>query len=280
MLLLFYYWFAVADRYTVFLYYHDMGPLVPDTTPFSRVTGSRYWMAGLVASGGVLMLYALASWLLGRLVANYRPPGWRRVWGVCAAVLLVGLPAITMTVNDPTLPVGNAAAVTLVTLIGVGLALRPGGMAAERPGELLWLAVDGFGLALVILNLIHVEKVGRWLACGNILWVWMMVVSLVVGVVWSLAVTGLRLWRRRRIPSARTTLAAGAGIAYLLMPLVHHLVGTDGYFYISDSDNFFARNIVVQLVTWMVSGGLALGMTRLGERVAAGRPRAPEHPAR
>ena len=37
-----YYWFAVADRYIIFLYYHDMGPLVPDTSPFSVVTSSRY----------------------------------------------------------------------------------------------------------------------------------------------------------------------------------------------------------------------------------------------
>ena len=38
-----YYWFAVADRAIIFLYDHDMGPLVPDTAPFSRVTVSRYW---------------------------------------------------------------------------------------------------------------------------------------------------------------------------------------------------------------------------------------------
>ena len=32
---LFYRWFALADRYNIFLYYHDMGPLVPNTAPFS-----------------------------------------------------------------------------------------------------------------------------------------------------------------------------------------------------------------------------------------------------
>ncbi|MCP4422626.1 MAG: hypothetical protein GY805_38945, partial [Chloroflexi bacterium] len=54
ILILFYYWFAIADRYIIFLYNHDMGPVVPDTSPFSRVTASRYWMAALVASGGVM----------------------------------------------------------------------------------------------------------------------------------------------------------------------------------------------------------------------------------
>ena len=72
---LFYYWFAVADRYIVFLYYHNMGPRVPDTSPFGFVTASRYWMAGLVASGAVMVLYTAASWLLKRLLTTARRNG-------------------------------------------------------------------------------------------------------------------------------------------------------------------------------------------------------------
>ncbi len=47
------------------------------------------------------------------------------------------------------------------------------------------------------------------------------------------------------------------------MPLVHHVIGTDGYYYISDSDNFFARDVAVQIVSWLVSAALALGVTAL-----------------
>ena len=68
------YWFAVADRYIVFLYYHDMGPRAPDTSPFSAVTSSRYWMAGLVAGGAMMGVYVTANWLAGRLAASYAPP--------------------------------------------------------------------------------------------------------------------------------------------------------------------------------------------------------------
>jgi len=268
VLVSFTYWFAIADRYIVFLYNHDMGPLYPDTSPFSRVTSSRYWVAGLVAGGAVLLLYTAASGLLARLLASYRPPAWWRVWVVCAALLLIGVPAITMTVNEPTLPAGNAAQVTLVALIGVGLALMPADLAARCPGQLFWLAADGFGMMLLILNLIHVEKVGQWLARGRIGWVWMMVASLGAGVVCLFVVTGLGLWRRRRVPSAGAMFVAGLCIAYLLMPLTHHLLGTDGYYYLSDSDNFFARNMVVQLVSWLVSGGVALGLTQLRTRLA------------
>lgn len=67
VLSLFYTWFAIADRYFVFLYYHDMGPRYPDTSPFSAITSSRYWMTGLVASGIVMVFYVLVNGLLGRL---------------------------------------------------------------------------------------------------------------------------------------------------------------------------------------------------------------------
>lgn len=215
-----------------------------------------------------MVLYTAASWVLARLFANYRSPEWWRVWAVCAVVLLVGVPAITMTVNEPTLPVGHAALVTLVTLLGVGLALGPSRLAADRPGELLWLVADGIGVALMMLNLIHIEKVRRWLARRGILWVRMMVVSLVVGVVWLFVVTGLRLWLRQRIPSASAMFVAGLCIAYLLMPLVHHLVGTDGYYYISDSDNFFARSWELQAVAWLVTAATATGVTWVRGRLA------------
>ena len=269
----FYYWFAIADRYVVFLYNHDMGPLVPDTTPLSRVTASRYWMAGLVASGGVLVLYTAINWLLGRLFVRYRPPAWWHTWTVCAAALGVGVPAITMTVNEPTLPLGYAAQVTLATWIGVGLALVPGKLAARHPGELLWLTADGFGLTMLLLNLVHVEKLGRWLARGATWWVWMMMGSLAAGVAWLLLVTALGWGLRRRAPGAGALFTAGACVTYLLMPLVHHVLGTDGYFYVTNSDNFFAQNWTVQLVTWLASGGLALGLTWLRKKMGMRRMR-------
>ncbi len=271
-----YYWFAVADRYIVFLYNHDMGPLYPDTSPFSRVTGSRYWMTGLVAGGEVLILYGVANWLLGRLVPDYRPPEWWRVWSICAASLVLGIPGITMTVNQPTLPALNAAQVTLVTLVGLALALMPGRLATEAPGELLWLSAAGCGLMLVLLNLIHLEKLSRWLARGNTGWVWLMGASLAVGIAWLLAMTGLRFWRRRPVPRATGLFAAGLGVAYLVMPMIHHLLGTDGYYYLSDSDNFFARSSVLQVLTWLVAGGLSLGVAWLGQKLAAHRARMAE----
>jgi len=271
VLCLIYYWFAIADRYSVFLYYHDMGPLVPDTSPFSFVTASRYWMAGLVAGGAVAALYAALNWLLGRTVAGYRPPVWWRVWAPSALLLVIGVPAITMTVNQPALPASNAAQTTIATLIGLALALIPGYLAAEPPGALVWLAADGWGLMLVMLSLPNLEHATRWLAAGRAWWVWLSVASIAAGVGWLLVMTGLYVWRRRSIPDAAAVFVAGLSVAYLLMPLLHHVSFTDGYFYISNSDNFFGRNVPLQMVAWLIAAGLVLGMTRLRTNLATRR---------
>ena len=70
ILALFYYWFAMADQNEVFLYFH-MPPRVPDTSPFSFVTASRYWMSGPVACGIVLLVYFPASFILFWAKNNY-----------------------------------------------------------------------------------------------------------------------------------------------------------------------------------------------------------------
>jgi hypothetical protein len=262
VLILFYYWFAVADRYFVFLYYHDMGPFVPDTSPFSPVTISRYWMTGLVASGAILVLYAAANWLLGRLGLD-RPPAWWRVWPLSVLPLLIGIPVITMTVNAPTLPLVNATQATLALLAGLILALLPGEMAARRPGELFWLGLDGMGLMLFLVTAVGAQNVPRWLASGEIGWIWMTIVTLAVAVAWPLVVTSLLALFRRPVPGAAPLFLAGLSVAYLLMPLLHHVLGTDGLFYITNSNNFFAGTVALQIAIWLLAGGLVWVLTRL-----------------
>jgi hypothetical protein len=266
---LFYYWFGIADRYLIFLYNHDMGPLVPDTSPFSAVTSSRYWMAGLVASGVILALYLMGNWFAGRLMTSYQAPAWWLVWVLCAPPLLLGLPLITMTLNHPTLPLANALQVTLAALVGLALALIPGDMAAQKPGELLWLALDGCGLMLILLALIGIEHLPRWLASGGTGWILYMIVVLLVALLWLLLVTGVLYLLRIPVPSAAKLLLAGFCTAYLLMPLVHHVVGTNGYFYITDSANFFADSLIVQGIVWLAVGMLAWALGHLRQTLAA-----------
>jgi hypothetical protein len=269
---LFTYWFAFADRYFIFLYHHDMGSVVPDTSPFSAVTSSRYWMAGLVASGAIMVLYAAVNWLVGRLQAHYYSPPWWWVWVLCAIALLVGIPAVTMIANQPTLPLKNAAQTTLATLAGLALALLPGRMAAGQPTDLLWLAADGWGLALIMVTVTGLQNLPRWLAQGGTGWVWATIVILLAAMVWMLAITGLRIWQRLPVPGAVTLFIAGLCVAYGLLPLMHNLYvwTVDGYYYISNSNNFFSDYLTCQLAAWLAAGVLAAAVTWL-RRHAAGR---------
>ena len=227
-LYLFFRWFALADRYDLFLYYHDMGPLVPDTSPFSTVTSSRYWMAGLVASGVVLVFYIAVNWLLGRIRPLYRAPDWWRIWLLVALPLALDIPLITLTVNDPTLPLDLALIISGVTLVGLALALQAGNLAAARPSELIFLAGDSLGMALFLTTLVGLDRMGE-----------------------------------RPGGDSTAVLLAGFTGAYLLLPLIHHVGFTDGYYYITDADNFLTRDPGLQAALWLAAATLALAFTRL-----------------
>jgi hypothetical protein len=179
------------------------------------------------------------------------------------------VPAITLTVNQPTLPVAHAARVTLAAVIGLALALGLGQMAAREPAKLLWLAADGLWLFFGPLQFYQVERLGRWLDRGSELYVTLLVTTQVAALGWWTLITLLGWLRRRPVPSAAQVFFSGLGLAYLFMPLVHHTVGTDGYFYITDSDNFLAQSPLVRLAVWLAAAVITIGMTWLRRRLAA-----------
>ena len=254
---LFYYWYAVADRYAIFLYGH-LG-----ATAFDKTTSSRYWMAGLVACGAVMCLYTITNWLLGRVHQNYTPPTWWHVWLLSAFPLIIGIPAITMTFNQPPLPFPYAIACLVATLAGLAFALAPGSLAAQRPSDLAWLALDGLGLMPALLLLRAIELPSRGLV-GVSLAYFVAVGSILGGAIWLGIMTGLRAWRHRSWPTACALFVAGLCLSYLWMPLVHHLFFTPrDYRYISTSSNFFAFNFGIQLMVFFITGILAVGFTRL-----------------
>lgn len=267
---LFYYWFAVADRYAIFLYGHSARG-IPVAQPFDDSTRSRYWMAGLVAAGAVMVIYTFANWGLGRIAdrrgQTYSPPAWWRVWALCALPLIVGVPAITMTRNAPTLPFGLAVACAIATLTGLALALLPGDWAARRPLDLAWLACDGLGLLPILLLLRTVELPGRGVSVPLPLAILLAFGGVVAGISWLAGMSLLRVWRRKPTPAASALLAAGLCLSYLLSPLIHHLFATPpGYRYISAASNFFAFSPLLQLAVFAVAAGIAVGVTRLRKR--------------
>lgn len=248
------YWFGFANRAVVFLYDHDMGPLFPDTGAFSLVTRSRYWMAGLVASGIVLFLYTPTAWMLGRWRRGYRPPPWRQVWLWCAISLAFGILLITMTMNLPVLPVTDALLATAFTLIGLAFALAAGELAATTPGRFLWLAVEGVGVAALVFSFTLVEQAFALAQRSASFGVALLLAGTGIGVMVLLAATFVQ--RRLHVKPGKTTamLAAGVCWAYLFYPAVHYLFFTDGWFYITTMDNFFPRSWLVFVLGWTVTG--------------------------
>jgi hypothetical protein len=173
-----------------------------------------------------------------------------------------------MGVNQPTLPLVHASRTTLAALAGLALALLPGRWAAQRPLALGLLALDGLGWMLILSGSSGFDDLRRWLASGGMQWVRMMFLVLLAGLLMLLFTSVLWVLSRKRIPGAVATLLAGLAVAYLFMPLVHHVLFTDGYHYVTDSDNFLARNGPLQLAIYAATAALALGLTRLRRSLA------------
>lgn len=252
ILALFYHWFARANRYVIFLYGH-LG-----AAPFDSMTNGRYAMAGLVATGSVLVGWLLWHWFAGRLAAlryrRYVSPAWLQIWLLCLPLLAVGIPLITMTSNQPTLPFSLAALCTGVTLAGLAFALWPGAQIAHHPAACGWLGLYGLGLTPLLLLLRAVELPSRglattahaWSAAGG---------SLVTSWLWLALVTRIHTRRAQQAITAPQLFAAGVCVSYLLLPLLHHLffVPPD-YRYITTSGNFFAFNPWMQIATFALAG--------------------------
>lgn len=246
------YWFGVADRYRVFLYFHDMGPLVPDTAPFSAETSSRYWMAGLVANGILFVLYTFYCWLQRWITVVAVPSPWR-LWLACALPLMFGIPLITATLNEPTLPIRNTLQVTLATVAGLLLALAAAELALRPLTDQLWTFVTGWVIMPLLVVGAQAGQLAFWVQRGRTFYVGIFVATIVASLLLLLGVSILYIRRHGQPLSLLPVLIAAFCASYLLLPLIHHLGFTDGYYYISSSTNFVADSLLGQLLAWALS---------------------------
>jgi hypothetical protein len=192
---------------------------------------------------------------------------------LCALPLLIAVPAIVMTVNDPALPLALAAQVTAVTLVGLALAVWMGQLAAERPLAYGLTLIDGGALASLLVSLILFEQYPRWLAHGSTGYIYVHLVVVAAGIGLLLAMTAVyTLWRRVPTPGALITLVAGLEIGYLFVPLCHYLFfckdggswrDADYFSYVTSADNYFARNAWIQTGVWLAVALIAVGFNRL-----------------
>lgn len=267
ILSLFYYWFVIAERSEVFLVYHNMGPRVPDTSPFSFVTASRYWMSGLVASGFVLLVYFPVNFILFRVFRKYSPPSWKKVLLFTSPILVTGTLVITMTMNQPGLPFFHALKVTLATLAGLGIAMKTSELAGEKLIKLILYAADGFAIGLIMIT------TSGWLSNLDYLPGWRITFILITyGVCFFILAISTIIFVWKKIESFPNLIFITAmTIAYPFGTVFHHLFGTDGHFYITNSDNFFTKNIFLQILVFIVGYLITLFLGRL-RNSAIGKP--------
>jgi hypothetical protein len=259
ILSLFYYWFAIADRNEVFLYYHIMAPRLPDTSPFSFVTASRYWMSGLVACGFVLLIYFPANFILFRAKNNHALPALKNVLLFCFPVLTVGTFIITMTMNQPVLPFLQALKVLLATLFGFAVVLKTVELAGKKLLKLILLGADGFALASIMILTSTLASNYQFLSSAQL--AFSLIVCVLCFVIF--AITSIfYVWKKFKTSSPKILLAA-ITIAYPFGTVFHYLFGTDGHFYITNSDNFFTKNIFLQIFVWIVGYLITLFLNRL-----------------
>ena len=271
VLALFYYWFALADRYAVFLYGHVAINIAP-AQPFDDLTASRYWMAGLVAAGSVATLSVIACFAWEVVTHNPKVTdalSWWRAWLFCVLPIGIGIPAITMTCNTPTLPWPLAMACSASALAGTGLALAAAEWAARRPVALLWALADGLGLVPPLQLIRAVELPGRGLSLSWANVVMIVVIGLLCGAAWLGLLSWLRYRRGEAHLGALPMMAAGFGWSYLALPLAHYVFATPpGFRYITAASNFFAFDPGVQALAFAVAAATSLAFSRLRQGLA------------
>ena len=251
-----YYWFAVADRYHIFLYNHL------EATPFDSFTISRYLMTGFVASGVIVVFHTAICWCVGSLARilhqSYAPPSGLAIWLLCLPFLALGIPAITMTVNNPTLPASIASGCAVTAVIGLALALSPGNLAAQHPNRLLCTGLAGGGFVPMLLFFRAIELPSRDLLANSSALMFAGG-SILVAIGWRVGCI-LCSWRfKTTLPSPLATICAAFIITYLFLPLLHYLFLTPPAFhYITSGSNFFALTLPVQVMCWLTLASILL----------------------
>jgi len=236
VLVLFFYVFVVADRTQIFLYNHLT------FTPQDYTTQSRYFMAGLVISGFVFVVY-----LLLRLLVR-KPINSRSLLKQITLPISIGILYITLVLGRPTISLPFAVATVASTLIGLTLSFYTAEYLFCQRLQSFRVLPAIIGL-VPLLTLFHaVEFYGH---LPSITLTRALFVSLgTVG--FALVVLGLSnfFFRHKKIyfPATMPSFALSLWVAYVLMPLVHFLQTPFSSKYFTTADNFLAKNPFLQLI--------------------------------
>ncbi len=242
-------WFAVLPREQIFLYGHlGYGPL-------SDFNISRHWMTGLVVGEILLIIYLPLNLILKKLLKNYQLPDWANL--SCYLCLYLSLPLFILLnfLTKPTLPFVLNLWIFLLLFLVLRLVLYLTDLAFQNLPYYLWLTIDALALLPVLLIVPTLMEYGlqRSFPLFGLL-VLLPLVMMLLGWLWFSLLTLIAKRFQRPQPSSQHLLLSALKSAYLFFPFLHYFSSNpSGTLYISNSDNFFASNPLIQLEAFLLA---------------------------
>jgi len=243
-------WFVFLDRRFIFLYGHL------HSTPFDFRTASRYWMAGLVASGVILITCTVVNLVVKKICRHYQLPNWKVIWKYVCLILVLPLFIILTFVGKPPIPALLFLWVLVVLFAGLRLALYASNFIVTNFSQSVFAFFDGLALVPVLLFIPLGLEFGLRKSLPAVLIVAPIVIAgIALFGLWIMILFYKRF--KKPYPSQINIFLSGLVSSYLLLPLLHYLSSRPGYIrYISDSANFFANKIWLQLVAFLATAGI------------------------
>jgi len=247
VLILYAFWFYFLDRRLIFLYGHR------HTTPFDCDTASRYWMTGLVAGGTVFFVTVIFGMVSKQLHA-YTVPGWKQVWKNACLLLTAPVLALLLFIGKPPIPPFLSLWILAVLFVSLGVALYAGSFVVRRFRQSVWGFFDGLAFAMVFQPFPLYIDYG--LRRGAIAFsIFAPIIIIVICVSWLYIMPYLHKRFRQPFNSPADVFLSGMTTAYLLLPLLHYLISRPNHVrYVSNSANFFAGELWIQILAYSVAG--------------------------
>ncbi len=260
ILSLFHRWFVIQDRLKIFLYWHY------GHGPFDRMTTGRYWMAGLVANGFILIFstsFNLAGFYFTlvkkRQFRSFNPIS---VWTLSALPLAVGIYQIVAKNGQPPLSPFLAFACIFTSLAGLGLAFATGNLAQKGLAYLSMNYLAGAGLIPLLFFPIALELPQKGIMTVPTSY-FLMLIACLLGISWQVIISKINNRLKKPLLEIKSLILAGLGTSYLLLPLMHYLLFTPrNNHYLTASSNFFADNLFLQILIFIFSITLTIGINK------------------
>ncbi len=248
VLVIFVYWFAILPREQIFLYGHmGYGPL-------SAFTISRHWMTGLVIGEMLLVIYLPLNLILKKFFKGYQLPDWKNLSYYLCLYLFLPLFLLLTVFAKPTLPFLLSLWVFVILFLVLRLALYLTHLAFNNFKHFIWLTIDALSLLPVLMIVPTLIQYGLQRSFPLFpLLVLPPLVAAALSLIWFTIITWLSKRFQRPMPSSLQLFLSALESAYLFFPFLHYFISNpSGTLYITNGDNFFASNPLIQLGTFVL----------------------------